>query len=217
MMLHENMVTTAMYDLLRKLMSEPLLSEFYLAGGTSLAMQLGHRRSMDIDLFISTSFDARLLAQMLRAYPIERLATEPDTVTCVISGTKTEFLAHNYPLLDSILNEDGIRLASLRDLAAMKLNAISGRGLRKDFYDLDALLNVFPLDQMLGFFQAKYRQGDVWHLIKALTWFEDADQDKVPLLSSEDIPWEQVKARIKAVVETKLDHIFNAPGSRNPV
>ena len=191
-------VEASLWALLKTLCAEPALSEFHLVGGTALALRLGHRRSLDIDMFCQASFDSQALARVLtRKLPVERHYKESDTVSAMINGIKVELISHAYPLLNPVLEVQGIRMASLPDLAAMKLNAISGRGLRKDFYDLAALLDVYSLDEMLGFFQRKYATGDLWHLLKSLSYFEDAEADTSPLDTLHGITWEQVKDKVR--------------------
>lgn len=197
--LHQEVVEPKLWSLLIQLCAEPVVQNFHLVGGTALALRLRHRRSLDIDMFCTESFDSRYLAKVLAdKLPVERCYSESDTIYAVIGGIKVELISHIYPLLKPVQSIQGIRIASLPDLAAMKLNAISGRGLRKDFYDLAALLDVYSLDEILGFFQSKYATGDLWHLLKSLSYFEDADADTGPLDILHDISWEQVKDKIRS-------------------
>jgi len=200
-MLYKEALPTQLWDLLQSLMGVEPLDHFFLVGGTALALRLGHRESVDIDLFSVASFDAPSLADYLtRTLPAERIYHEPDTVRAIISGIKVDLLRHSYPLLDRIETLDGIRIAALPDLIAMKLNAVSGRGLKKDFYDVAALLKSFSLEQMLGFFKTKYSSGDLWHLIRSLEYYVDAEADPTLISSIWTIDWDDVKSSVSAAV-----------------
>ena len=195
--LHRGAVSASLWDVLSKLMAEPRLSKFILVGGTALALQLGHRSSEDIDLFCQNNFNEQTLAIWLENnYPVERIYTESNTISAYISGVKTDLMTHAYPLIDEISCMEGIRFASLKDIAAMKLNAISGRGLRKDFWDLAALMDIFSLQEMLSYFRLKYPRGDQWHTLRSLSYFEDADNDPTPIVNLGGTTWESVKAKI---------------------
>lgn len=190
-------VSNDLWVLLKSLMIEPALSSFYLVGGTALALLLGHRSSEDIDLFCTEHFDSNQLAEILKSlYSIERMYLETNTISAYISGIKTDLMTHSYTLLDKINETEGIRLASLTDIAAMKLNAVSGRGLKKDFWDVAALLDIFSLPQMIGFFREKYPLADDWHLIRSLCYFGDADNDVTPIKDLQNGNWDMVKLKI---------------------
>ncbi|HHV37524.1 MAG TPA: nucleotidyl transferase AbiEii/AbiGii toxin family protein [Candidatus Cloacimonetes bacterium] len=144
----EKPVSAELYSLIQLLMQDPLLEPFYLVGGTALALYLDHRKSMVIDLFIGEDFDSsKLASHFQKTYKAVQIAWEINTLRAFIGGIKVELISHQYPLLREIEVKDEIRLASLNDLAAFKLNAISGRGNRKDFWDLEALLRHFSLAQ----------------------------------------------------------------------
>jgi len=206
MKLHTELLTESLWKLLLQLMQEPALGDFYLVGGTALALLLGHRSSHDLDLFTNRSFNPEsLLNHLSRHFPTERIATEEDTVRLEIGGIKVEMMAHPHALLDPLLTLQGVRMASLKDLAAFKLNAISGRGLRRDFIDLAALLDLFSLQEMIGFFRQKYAQNNVWHLVKALGYYDNADQDQIPLDLKNGQSWQQVKSKVQAHLQSYLE------------
>lgn len=143
-MIHFEAVPERLRRLLHQLMREEALRSFYLVGGTTLALRLGHREPVDVVMFTGASFDAAGLAAHLQASCglIESRVGE-NTVRGLIDGIKVDFLAHRYPLLKETEVVDGIRLLSLADIAAMKLNAIANRGSKKDFWDYCELLNHF--------------------------------------------------------------------------
>ncbi len=177
---------------------------FYLAGGTALALQLGHRRSVDFDWFSREGFDPLRLARELsdRGVPLVSTATERGTLHTTISGVKASFLAYPYPMVEPLIfwPEESFELAAPADIAAMKLAAVAQRGARKDFYDLVALGRAgFDLVRMLESYRRKYQIQDLGHVLTALTWFEDADVDRDPLLGTSE-SWEEVKRTIRGWV-----------------
>jgi hypothetical protein len=179
--------------LLNNLMSEPLLASFRLVGGTALALQLGHRISIDIDLFVDSAFAVDPVVEMLsRRYAIQSLEVAVNTIRGEVNGVKLDIMSHRYPMIDSAIVLDGIRLASLKDIAAMKLNAIANRGSKKDFWDYAELLNHFSRDEMLDLFAKKYTNENVWYVEKSLSYFEDAEEDPDPR-DLKGRTWEDVK------------------------
>ncbi len=194
-----NTVQSELMTVLLSLMRDPYLIRFYLVGGTSLALRLGHRRSVDIDLFTHEDFDANRFAEVLRDHHgLKNISVEENTVRGILMhGIKLDLIAHKYPLIASIDDEyGGIRMAGLADVAAMKLNAIANRGCKKDFWDYAYLLERFSAKQMLGFFEKKYRMADVWHVEKSLLYFDDAESDPSPVDYSGQ-SWERIKKKIR--------------------
>lgn len=190
-------VSDDLFSLLQLLMKDPKLDSFYLAGGTALALLLKHRMSSDIDLFNSVDFDSYLLATHFeKVYNASRIAWETNTLRVFINGIKVELISHQYLLLKELEIVEGIRVASLKDLAAFKLNAISGRESKKDFWDLDTLLSYYSLTEMIGFFQAKYEVYDLWNLIKSLSYFDDADDEHIELIDLQGKSWPTIKDNI---------------------
>jgi hypothetical protein len=172
---------------------------FYLAGGTALALQLGHRRSVDFDFFREDPIDDPLrLAADLRtaALPFETDRVERGTLHGRASGVRVSFLEYRYPLLRPLREIDGLRLAALEDIAAMKLAAVAQRGSKKDFIDVFALGRRFGLADMLGFYGKKYGVEDVGHLLVALAYFDDADRERTPMLLQRH-SWPAVRSTIR--------------------
>jgi predicted nucleotidyltransferase component of viral defense system len=112
---------------------------------------------------------------------------------------KVEFLRHAYPLLSPIESLDGIPLLSVADVAAMKFNAISNRGSKKDFFDVVELMEHHTLEEMLVFFSNKYRSSDPFTVIRSLAWFEDAEADPDPV-SIRGCTWADVKSTVSAAL-----------------
>ena len=195
-------ISEPLMRLLKQLMQDTMLQDFYLAGGTGLALHLGHRESIDIDLFHGSNFDSRFVCSHLeKKYRAEGVIHESNTARVSINGIKVEFLTHAYALLQDISLIDGIRVASLKDLAAFKLNAVAGRGSKKDFWDVASLLDYYSIKQMLDFFSKKYPAADLWHLIKSLTYFGDAEAEQIEILDLQGKSWELIKNRILTAVK----------------
>jgi hypothetical protein len=146
-----------------------------------LALHLGHRISVDIDLFSDKAFDVERMADSIsEEYAIQSLEIAKNTVRGEVGGLKLDVMSHRYPMIGTLVVADGIRLASLQDIAAMKLNAIANRGCKKDFWDYAELLNHFSRGEMLGFFSEKYTDKNVWYVEKSMSYFEDAEEEPDP-------------------------------------
>jgi hypothetical protein len=198
-MLHEEAVAPHTLALIQKLQAVPALENFLLVGGTSLALQIGHRTSVDIDLFTRDDIDIDNLIATLQDFHIQVSYRAKNTLIMFIEGVKVDFITHNYPLLEDMISEKRIRMASKADIAAMKVNAIAGNGTRvKDFVDIYYLLNDYSLVQIISFFKSKYQQQSDFHAIKSLTFFDDVDLADWPvLLADKQLKWPQVMKRIQ--------------------
>ena len=197
-MLHEQAVPRDTLELLKRIGAPLRDSGFYLAGGTALALRLGHRISVDLDFFHPEGFAPPHAIDLLKAITGESPATLQQTtgsVALMLCGTKVEILEYRYPMLKPVEDHDGIPLCSLADNTAMKLSAILSRGAKKDFVDLSALLATISLPQMLEWFGEKYPNVEPFALIKSLTWFEDAEQEPDPKFL-EGQSWPQMKSEI---------------------
>ena len=201
MTLHRDAVSQALMELLQTLMQDPFFTDFYLVGGTSLALRFAHRESIDIDLFTHQSFDSAAFSERLKEqYGMIEAAVPENSVSGWINDIKLDLIAHRYPLLRAIDVIDGIRLASIADVAAMKLNAIANRGSKKDFFDVHSLLELFSLTELLAFFEEKYSQVNSFTVLKSLTYFDDAEADPEPL-SLVDTSWHDVKVALNSLVK----------------
>ena len=195
-MLQTQTVVPELLELLKKLMSENLFSEFNLVGGTSLALQLGHRNSIDIDLFGNQDINQFLFEEKIREFgKVEISQSSKNILITKINNVKVDFVNYKYPLLTDILVVDNIRMLSMQDIAAMKLNAIMGRGSRKDFIDLFFLLEEFSLKEILNFYIQKFNDGSIFLVQKSLTYFEDAEMQPQPKMFK-DFNWETCKQKI---------------------
>lgn len=203
-MLQTQTVSPKLLELLKAIMNENAFSSFALAGGTSLALQIGHRNSVDIDLFGKSEIDKNLFYDILNSYgSVTTLQSTKNILVLSIDNIKTDFVNYQYPLLEDVLLIDSIRLLSKSDIAAMKLNAILGRGSKKDFIDLYFLLQEFSLKEMIAFYNRKYPDGSAFLVLKSLTYFEDADLQPEPEMYV-DFNWSRCKEKI--IMEfSKLD------------
>ena len=205
-MLHTQTVTRATLDLLKALMSLPELSQFGLVGGTNLSLRFGHRLSIDLDLFTNEPFDSEITYNQLEArFPNILQASQSETMLFLyINEVKIDMVLLPYPYLNPMEQVEDIRLVSLEDIAAMKLSAVARRGVKKDFWDIAELLDVFSLDQMLEFYKTKYSSRDIFHLLRSLVYFNDADPQKDPDPLN-NATWSQVKIKVQNAVKKYLD------------
>ena len=181
-------------------MAIPELSGFQLAGGTALALQIGHRRSVDLDLFGARPIDKDEIVPLLESIGNLHILQHTRNILILnINGVKVDFVNYKYPWLRDIKQEEGIRLVSLADIGAMKLGAISGRGKKRDFTDLYFLLKQFTLPELLGFYREKYQDGNEFLVLRSLTYFDDAEEDK-ELELFEKAAWTEVKKTIEKEV-----------------
>ncbi len=204
-MLHPQAVAPRTLGLLKRLMQLPALEKFILVGGTNLALRFGHRLSVDFDLFSNEPFDPELLyAEVREAIPdTEFLASNPNMLFLFVESIKTDLIRLPFPYIAPIETVEGIRLASVPDLVAMKLSAISQRGVKKDFWDMAELLDHYSISQMLDMFREKYGQRDVFYVLRSLIYFEDAEAQADPDLLKRTT-WKQVKDKVETAVRAYI-------------
>jgi len=195
-MLHYNTITAETLELLKKLQAVPAFSKLRLVGGTALALQIGHRNSIDIDLFGKLSIDEIALNETLSNIgKLIQLKKSENINIYSLNNIKLDIVNYPYQWIGQPIKTDTLLLAGLKDIAAMKLAAITSRGTKKDFIDVFFLLNRFSLPEMLDFYEKKYHDGSVFLVLKSLTYFEDADQDEAPKMYVE-YDWEKTKSKI---------------------
>jgi hypothetical protein len=192
----------------RRVLAElgPLLTKqgFYLAGGTAVALHLGHRRSVDLDWFNPEFPDPAGLAEEIREHGIrfvtEQIAT--GTLHGTVRGVRVSLIRYRYPMLADVRSwPGGIHIAARADLAAMKLLAIAQRGSKKDFVDLFALgKRANSLQRMLTWYRDKYSVNDTAHLLCSLVYFADADPDRLPRMLW-DVDWRTIKNTLRRWVQ----------------
>lgn len=199
-MLHIQTVEPFTLGLLNRLMDDPYLQPFVLVGGTALALQIGHRKSIDLDLFTHEDFEASALLEHLLAkgYSLQVIHNQKQTLIVEIQGVKVDFIRFRYSFAQEIIDRNGIRMADIKDISCMKIDAIAGRGKKKDFCDLYYLLQYFTLIEMMDAYNKMYRHSTLFHIYKSLTWFEDADLEGDLEMYDKDFNWEKAK---KAIVQ----------------
>lgn len=196
-MLHYETVDEGTLGLLKQLQSLSILSEMRLVGGTSLALQIGHRKSIDIDLFGNLSAAYEILIDELKSLgEVVPLKNSKNIHSLLINNIKVDIVNYEYKWLSNKITIDNIHLATIKDIAAMKLNAIIGRGSKKDFIDLFFILKDYSLATIMGFYNKKYNDGSTFLVLKSLTYFEDADSEEMPFMFNH-IDWQTVKDTIK--------------------
>lgn len=203
---------TAVYpkslELLKKLMQEKCLNPFYLVGGTALALQLGHRISVDIDLFSNIDFEPQqILSELRKNYKLEIVTQFENALIHKIeypdnsnNYIKIDIIKYPYPLIEKVLQIDGIRMLSEEDIIPMKLSAIGNRGSKKDFFDIYFLLKKFTLKEMFDLFKKKFPNINYFHVVKSLGYFEDAETEINPKMIKK-VSWEEVKKEIQEQIK----------------
>ncbi|WP_347146694.1 nucleotidyl transferase AbiEii/AbiGii toxin family protein [Parabacteroides goldsteinii] len=197
-MLHTETVARSTLELLKMLESESVMSNFNLAGGTSLALYLGHRISVDLVLFTPESFDAGKLEIFLRdKYGFRTDFMEKNTLKGTIDGVKIDCTTHSYGYLEKPYTESDIRLYSMEDIVAMKLSAIADNGSRlKDFIDIAFLSTRFPFNLMLRLYERKFPGSNLIRPFKAITYFEDIDFEEDIVMLNGKYDWKLIERRL---------------------
>ena len=202
-MLHQETIEAPTLELLKSLQDKDYLNGFFLVGGTALALYLGHRKSVDIDLFTNVSFDAsQLLENIHQDFPYQISYTAVNTLKGSINNVKVDMLAHRYRYIQEPNVIEGIKILSEPDIVAMKLNAIATSGQRsKDFIDIFYLLDNYDIGSMLSYYKTKYNQQNDTFLLKSLIYFDEVDLSDWPVLvKNPNLKWNAVKKRLETHV-----------------
>jgi len=176
------------------------IKKAYLAGGMALALQLGHRISIDLDFFTQEAFDEkRLSLELSKNSEFSEDGKSWRTVWGKIGDTKFSIFYYKYPLLEETVDYEGINIAGLKDIAAMKIHALEDRGTKRDFVDAFFLSREFSLDEILVFYDKKYRCLDehLYSILRSLDYFADAESDEKDLKMIKKVSWEEVKKFFK--------------------
>lgn len=183
-MLHTETVTSATLDLIYKLQNDSALNGFFLVGGTALSLQIGHRISVDIDFFTRDHFDQVHLTEYLeKSYRFKLHYSAQNTLKGYIGEVLVDLWRHDYPYVMDPVGIEGVRMLSKQDIAAFKVNAITGSGTRaKDFVDIYFLLKEFSFSEIINFYNTKYVQRNDYHAVKSLVYFNDIDPASWPNL-----------------------------------
>lgn len=201
--LHTKILPENQFQLFEILSTQSFITDFYLAGGTGLALQIGHRRSLDFDFFKPEDFETSgIINILIKIGRYERDNEETNTINGSLDNVKISFFGYKYKVLDDFKIYKNIKLAGVRDIAAMKLEAIAGRGSKKDFVDMFFLLKQFTLEEIFTFHKIKYGIGlnNQYHHLKSLVYFADAEAEAMPVMVK-PLYWNDVKKQIVSTVK----------------
>jgi len=187
-------------DVVKQLMQIPELANFRLVGGTALGLLLGHRISEDIDLFTEHEFDRKKIERaLINQFGISHATNFSSTslgFKCLIHGIKLDVVQWNIPFIHPPVVEEGIRMAHIEDIFAMKLEAVSDRATKKDYYDLAELFQNYSMKQALIFYKKRFPFNDAQTVLRLLCNFDQADPSPDPN-TLRTWNWQQVKGIIQ--------------------
>jgi hypothetical protein len=174
---------------------------FYLAGGTGLALQIGHRISEDLDFFRESVFDASSLFRLLRdsTTSFKDILLESHTLSAEAEGVRCSFIHYDVRLVLEPVTYKGMRVAEWRDIVAEKFKTIAQRGSKKDFYDVFAAIRLgsLTIGEAVGIFRKRFENTglNLYHVLRSLTFFEDAEAEPDPALTGRArFSWQDVKS-----------------------
>lgn len=190
--------------LLKKIQSLEMFADTRLVGGTALALQIGHRKSVDLDFFgkMDASLD-EISIELSNFADVNPLSSSKAMRFLIVDGVKVDIVNYPYLWIDEPVREDGVILAGVKDISAMKLSAITNRGTKKDFIDLYFLLKTYSFNELIDFYLRKYSDVQLFTVLKSLTYFVDAEDDPMPMMI-DSIEWDEVKASIISTVNQYL-------------
>ena len=199
-MLQTDTVASGTLELLKHLQAEPTLRSTRLVGGTALSLQIGHRKSDDLDLFSVDPMDRMAVQKVLvDKYGFVPSIIDENTLIGFIQGVKIDVIYHPFPWLDNAIEEDGFRIATKKDIAAMKMHAIINSGKRpKDFVDIAFLSMHFSYNEIKRLLLRRYPAYDPMMADRAVIYFGDIDEDLIPGISmiGYEFDFERIKNRI---------------------
>ena len=174
---------------------------FYLAGGSGLALQIGHRISEDLDFFSSRPFEPSSLLGSLKAKVdrLQEILSEVQTLIADLDGVKCSFFFYEVPLLFDLVPSHDLKVADWRDILAEKFKTVAQRGSKKDFFDIFCVMEIkkISLEEAVSIFKKRFQSSglNLYHVLRSLTYFEDADQEPDPkIMEGRDFSWEEVKS-----------------------
>ena len=208
--MNKNILPKVQQKVWNKLTAFDPLKNFYLAGGTAVALRLEHRESIDFDFFTEDDFDSEKIAFSLgKLGKFSAQSIGQGTLLGMLDGVKISFFKLDYGLLGPGDLLDGISVALLQDLAVMKLIAIAQRGTKKDFVDMYEIINSgFTIGAMLELAEKKLG-GVNWskaHYLKSLTYFDDAEEDEMPKMLKTRT-WKKIRQFLESTVREYLKKV----------
>jgi len=210
-MLREETVEPSILGLLKRIVALPELNNFRLVGGTALSLLYGHRKSIDLDFFTDKPLEKELLAETLidNFGHIEVTNDRSKSIyQCIVQGVKVDFVSVRDPFLNPVQLLDNIPFADTKDLIALKLNAIKGRGVKKDFWDLAKMLEFYSLENLFQFYHDRYFYDDTFAVIRSIIYFDDAENTIDPE-SLDGMTWIKVKNTITNAFDDYYKNIRN--------
>lgn len=214
-MLHKETVSKRTLDLINRLMADDHLKSFYLVGGTALSLMIGHRISVDIDLFTDRDFNAEKSSQYLQKhYQTDLNSISKNSVSGFIENIKFDLIAHRYPHVKPLLTIEGIRMISIYDIAAMKVNAIVGNGTRvKDFIDVYYLLKEMSFHELIDTYLKKYPNVNPVIAKASLRYYNDIDFTVSVTMIKEELKWKDIERSIKKSISLYEKETRSKPGN----
>lgn len=184
--------------------------DFYLAGGTALALQIGHRDSIDFDFFSPESFSTeelfRKVDQVFKSHRVIKTQEAKDTLSVVIDdGIKMSFFAFPYKLIEPLLDKNNFKMSTIADIGAMKLSAITSRSVLKDYVDLYFILHKIGLNELLQMTETKFPTLDANLILKSLVYFDDIQEEPILFKHGDDVSFASVKKYLSEEVKKYLD------------
>ena len=185
----------------------PELSDFHLVGGTALSLMYGHRTSIDLDLFCVDKFNNDTIINSLEQAFQENLDVRTAShfgIFCFIGDVKVDIVRYPHPMIRPIQEVDGIRMYTPEEIIAMKVQAILGRGKKKDFWDVAELLQHYTVKDFINLHKEKYTTQNLYITVpQAITYFDDANDSEDPV-SLKGQTWNTVKDFIQKKVRDYL-------------
>ena len=207
-MLYKETVEPGTLGLLKQIVTIPGLQQFRLVGGTALSLLFGHRKSIDLDFFTDTPFDKELLSNTLNENYSNIAVTNNrynSIYQCIINEVKVDFVSVKDKFTRPVNIVENIPFAAIEDIIALKLNAVKGRGVKKDFWDIAKLLQFYTLENLFSFYNNRYPYDDTFAVIRSIVYFTDAE-DTVAPVSLDGMTWDKVK---KTIVKAFDDYYRN--------
>jgi len=204
-MLHFKSVSPDLKSLIETICLNDFFSSFSLCGGTALALQIGHRVSVDADFISEFFFDknevaGKLLAEFPNAADIH---IGEFGVFAKINDIKIDFLSWNIPFIRPVIKESGIRLLNVEEIIAMKMFAIMQRGEKKDYIDIVCMLEKYNLMQMCNFYLERHKNSDMGVLLRFLASYSDVENQPDPHMLV-NFSWENCKAKLNESINAML-------------
>ncbi len=180
--------------------------DFYLAGGTGLALQLGHRDSIDFDFFSANEINTEKLflniKNVFKDYSIKIVQNTKNTLTVLIDqNIKLSFFTYNYDLIEELIDEPYIKIASIKDIACMKLSAIVSRASIKDYIDLYYILKEISFKTIIECLKKKTPELEINLVLKSLIYFKDIKQEKIKFKNNKNIEFNKIQDYFKKLIK----------------